>query len=178
MFTAPTAIRAIRKEDPHGDWISKFDLSQFRAQFLAGERCDADTLKWTQEVLGVPVIDHWWQTESGWPMLGQCIGYGLDPVKPGSASFPIPGYNIQIIDSAGQPAPPNSEGLVAVKLPLPPSALADLWQDTERFEESYLHLIPGFYFSGDGASCSVPSTIDDPRILDEIEQKLNELKTA
>lgn len=150
MFTAPTAIRAIRKEDPNGDMIHQYDLSHFRAQFLAGERCDADTLEWTAEKLGVPVIDHWWQTESGWPMLGQCIGYGLDPVKPGSANFPIPGYNVQIIDEQGQPAVPGEEGLVCVKLPLPPGALADLWQDTERFERSYLSPVPGYYFSGDG----------------------------
>ena len=150
MFTAPTAIRAIRKEDPNGDMIKGYDLSHFRTQFLAGERCDADTLEWTAEKLGVPVIDHWWQTESGWPMLGQCIGYGLDPVKPGSANFPIPGYNVQIIDQQGQPAAPGEEGLVCVKLPLPPGALADLWQDTERFEKSYLSPVPGYYFSGDG----------------------------
>ncbi|REJ61212.1 MAG: propionyl-CoA synthetase [Bacteroidetes bacterium] len=150
MFTAPTAIRAIRKEDPNGDMIKGYDLSHFRTQFLAGERCDADTLEWTAEKLGVPVIDHWWQTESGWPMLGQCIGYGLDPVKPGSANFPIPGYNVQIIDEQGQPAAPGEEGLVCVKLPLPPGALADLWQDTERFERSYLSPVPGYYFSGDG----------------------------
>ena len=150
MFTAPTAIRAIRKEDPNGDLIKEYDLSHFRTQFLAGERCDADTLEWTAEKLGVPVIDHWWQTESGWPMLGQCVGYGSDPVKPGSANFPIPGYNVQIIDEQGQPAAPGEEGLVCVKLPLPPGALADLWQDTERFERSYLSPVPGYYFSGDG----------------------------
>ena len=150
MFTAPTAIRAIRKEDPNGDMIKGYDLSHFRTQFLAGERCDADTLEWTAEKLGVPVIDHWWQTESGWPMLGQCVGYGPDPVKPGSANFPIPGYNVQIIDEQGQPAGPGEEGLVCVKLPLPPGALADLWQDTERFERSYLQPVPGYYFSGDG----------------------------
>ncbi len=150
MFTAPTAIRAIRKEDPNGDMIKQYDLSHFRTQFLAGERCDADTLEWTAEKLGVPVIDHWWQTESGWPMLGQCVGYGSDPVKPGSANFPIPGYNVQIIDEQGQPAAPGEEGLVCVKLPLPPGALADLWQDTERFERSYLSPVPGYYFSGDG----------------------------
>jgi propionyl-CoA synthetase len=150
MFTAPTAIRAIRKEDPNCDMIKDFDLSHFRTQFLAGERCDADTLEWAAEKLGVPVIDHWWQTESGWPMLGQCVGYGSDPVKPGSANFPIPGYNVQIIDEQGHPAAPGEEGLVCVKLPLPPGALADLWQDTERFERSYLSPVPGYYFSGDG----------------------------
>ncbi|MEY2962813.1 MAG: propionyl-CoA synthetase [Bacteroidota bacterium] len=150
MFTAPTAIRAIRKEDPNGDRIKEFDLSHFRAQFLAGERCDADTLEWTQQILGVPVIDHWWQTESGWPMLGQCLGYGPDHVKPGSASFPIPGYDVQIINANGIPAGPNEEGLVCVKLPLPPGALADLWNNTPRFENGYLKPVPGYYFSGDG----------------------------
>jgi propionyl-CoA synthetase len=150
MFTAPTAIRAIRKEDPNAALLKKFDLSFFRSQFLAGERCDADTLNWTKEVLGVPVIDHWWQTESGWPMLGQCLGYGLKEVKPGSASFPIPGYNVQIIKENGEEAGVNEEGLVCVKLPLPPGALSDLWNNTERFENGYLKPVPGFYFSGDG----------------------------
>jgi len=150
MFTAPTAIRAIRKEDPNGDLIKKYDLSHFRAQFLAGERCDADTLEWTAKQLGVPVIDHWWQTESGWPMLGQCLSYGNMPVKPGSANFPVPGYNVQIITAEGTPAAAGEEGLVCVQLPLPPGALADLWQDSERFEKSYLSPIPGYYFSGDG----------------------------
>jgi len=150
MFTAPTAIRAIRKEDPDGNFIKQHDLSHFRAQFLAGERCDADTLQWTQQQLGVPVIDHWWQTESGWPMIGQCLGYGIDPVKPGSASFPIPGYNVQIIKDDGSEAAPMEEGLVCVKLPLPPGALSDLWMDTARFTRGYLEPVPGYYFSGDG----------------------------
>lgn len=150
MFTAPTAIRAIRKEDPNGDLIKQYDLSHFRAQFLAGERCDADTLQWTADKLGVPVIDHWWQTESGWPMLGQCLSSGVEPVKPGSANFPIPGYDVQIIGSDGTPAATNEEGLVCVKLPLPPGALADLWQDSDRFTQSYLSPLPGYYFSGDG----------------------------
>ena len=150
MFTAPTAIRAIRKEDPKGDLIKNFDLSHFRAQFLAGERCDADTLNWTAEVLGVPVIDHWWQTESGWPMLGQCLNYGLEAVKPGSASFPVPGYDVRIIDHEGNEAAAGEEGLVCVKLPLPPGALADLWNNTPRFENGYLNPVPGYYFSGDG----------------------------
>ena len=150
MFTAPTAIRAIRKEDPNADMMKEFDMSHFRAQFLAGERCDADTLNWTRKVLGVPVIDHWWQTESGWPMLGQCLGYGLDEVKPGSASFPIPGYDVKIITNEGTEAGPNEEGLVCVKLPLPPGALADLWNNTPRFENGYLNPVPGYYFSGDG----------------------------
>lgn len=150
MFTAPTAIRAIRKEDPKGALIQNFDMSHFRAQFLAGERCDADTLNWTAEVLGVPVIDHWWQTESGWPMLGQCLSYGLEPVKPGSASFPVPGYDVRIIDHEGNEAAAGEEGLVCVKLPLPPGALADLWNNTARFENGYLKPVPGYYFSGDG----------------------------
>jgi propionyl-CoA synthetase len=150
MFTAPTAIRAIRKEDPDGNFIKQHDLSHFRAQFLAGERCDADTLQWTEQQLGVPVIDHWWQTESGWPMIGQCLGYGIDPVKPGSASFPIPGYNVQIIKDDGSEAAPMEEGLVCVKLPLPPGALSDLWMDTARFTRGYLEPVPGYYFSGDG----------------------------
>jgi propionyl-CoA synthetase len=150
MFTAPTAIRAIRKEDPNGEWIKKFDLTSLKYQFLAGERCDAATLKWTKEQLKIPVIDHWWQTESGWPMLANMVGLNLQQVKPGSATFPVCGYDIQILNEEGNYAKPNEEGFVAVKLPLPPGNLMSLWGNQERFYFGYLDKFPGYYFSGDG----------------------------
>lgn len=150
MFTAPTAIRAIRKEDPDGEHIKSRDLSSLKFQFLAGERCDVATLKWTQEMLGVPVVDHWWQTESGWPMLANMMGVEELPVKPGSVTKPVCGYDLQILREDGSVADANEEGLVAVKLPLPPGCLPTLWGDDERFERSYLSKFPGYYFSGDG----------------------------
>ena len=150
MFTAPTAIRAIKKEDPNGEMIKQFDLSCLKYQFLAGERCDVATLKWTEDKLKVPVIDHWWQTESGWPMLANMVGLELQKVKPGSATFPVCGYDIQVLDEEGNKQPPNTEGYVAVKLPIPPGTLSNLWQNTERFRAGYLEKFPGYYFSGDG----------------------------
>lgn len=150
MFTAPTAIRAIKKEDPNGDFIKQFDLSCLKYQFLAGERCDAATLHWTEKMLNIPVIDHWWQTESGWPMLANMVGVELEKVKPGSATFPVCGYDIQILTEQGKPAPPNTEGLVVAKLPLPPGALQSLWGDPQRFKDAYLSKFEGYYFSGDG----------------------------
>lgn len=150
MFTAPTAIRAIKKEDPNGDLIKNYDLSCLRHQFLAGERCDVSTLNWTKEKLNVPVIDHWWQTESGWPMLANMVGVELLPVKPGSASVPVCGYDIQILNEYGEEIGPGQEGYVAVKLPLPPGCLLNLWENPERFKNGYLNKFPGYYFSGDG----------------------------
>ena len=150
MFTAPTAIRAIKKEDPEGLLLKKFDLSCLKYQFLAGERCDVSTLEWTKEKLGVPVIDHWWQTESGWPMLANMVGVELQSVRPGSAGFPVCGYDIQIIGEDGNPCGTNEEGYVLVKLPLPPGCLLDVWNNTERFVSGYLEKFPGYYFSGDG----------------------------
>ena len=150
MFTAPTAIRAIKKEDPEGLLLKKYDLSCLQFQFLAGERCDAATLEWTREKLGVPVIDHWWQTESGWPMLANMVGVGLQPVKPGSAGSPVCGYDIRIIDEDGNTCEANKEGYVLVKLPLPPGCLLDVWNNTQRFVSGYLEKFPGYYFSGDG----------------------------
>jgi propionyl-CoA synthetase len=150
MFTAPTAIRAIRKEDPNGDWIKKFDMSNLKYQFLAGERCDVATLNWTQEKLKVPVIDHWWQTESGWAMLANMVGVGLLPVKPGSATLPVAGYDLQILNENGEEVEQDVEGYVAAKLPLPPGTLTNLWGNTERFKSGYLDKFPGYYFSGDG----------------------------
>ncbi|MGB5417960.1 AMP-binding protein, partial [Algibacter sp.] len=150
MFTAPTAIRAIKKEDPNGTFLKQYDLSHLKYQFLAGERCDAATLKWTEQMLKVPVIDHWWQTESGWPMLANMAGVELATVKPGSATFPVCGYNIQIMSNEGEIVPNGTEGFVVVKLPLPPGNLINIWGNPERFEAGYLNRFPGYYFSGDG----------------------------
>nr|WP_321228042.1 acetate--CoA ligase [uncultured Psychroserpens sp.] len=150
MFTAPTAIRAIKKEDPDGELLKQFDLSCLKYQFLAGERCDVATLNWTEEKLNVPVIDHWWQTESGWPMIANMVGVALQDVKPGSASFPVCGYDIQILNEEGEEVEASVEGYVAVKLPLPPGTLSNLWGNPERFKSGYLDRFPGYYFSGDG----------------------------
>jgi len=150
MFTAPTAIRAIKKEDPKGEMMKRFDLSSLKYQFLAGERCDVATLNWTKEHLGIPVIDHWWQTESGWPMIANMTGVGLLPIKPGSSTLPVAGYNIQILNSKGKEVGEDVEGYVAIKLPLPPGALMNLWGNPARFKSSYLDRFPGYYLSGDG----------------------------
>ncbi len=150
MFTAPTAIRAIKKEDPEGKLLRKYDISCLQYQFLAGERCDVATLNWTEEKLNVPVIDHWWQTESGWPMLANMIGVELQRIRAGSAGFPVCGYDIQILNEAGKKVLFSQEGFVVAKLPLPPGTLQNLWGNTERFKKGYLERFPGYYFSGDG----------------------------
>ncbi|MEM9822965.1 MAG: propionyl-CoA synthetase [Bacteroidota bacterium] len=150
LFTAPTAFRAIRKEDARGHLRQKYDISSLKYIFLAGERTDESTYHWLSDLAGVPVIDHWWQTESGSPMLANLAGVGLKPIKAGSASIPVFGFDIQVLDEQGQPLPPNQEGAVAVKLPLPPGCLPNLWRDTSRFKKSYLSHFAGYYFSGDG----------------------------
>lgn len=150
MFTAPTAIRAIKKEDPNGDFIKQYDLTSLKTQFLAGERCDAATLEWYQKHINIPTIDHWWQTESGWPMLANMMGVEFLPIKPGSATKAVCGYDIKIFDENQQELAANEEGYVVVKLPLPPGTLMDLWKDNNRFKEGYLNKFPGYYFSGDG----------------------------
>ncbi len=150
MFTAPTAIRAIKKEDPNGDFIKKYDLSSLKTQFLAGERCDVATLEWYNEQIPVPAIDHWWQTESGWPMVSNMIGIEKPFVKPGSVGKAVCGYDIRIFDDKGNELVANDEGYVVIKLPLPPGTLLDLWKDNARFQSDYLTKFPGFYFSGDG----------------------------
>ncbi len=150
FFTAPTAIRAIKKEDPEGKLKQEYDTACLRYLFLAGERCDVATLEWSKSVLSIPVIDHWWQTESGWPMLANMVNVELLPIKPGSATKPVPGFDIRVVDSEGENMPPNQEGAVVIRLPLPPGCLPTLWNDTERFIKSYLAAYPGFYFSGDG----------------------------
>lgn len=150
MFTAPTAIRAIKKEDPNGDFIKKYDLSSLKTQFLAGERCDVATLEWYQAHIPVPAIDHWWQTESGWPMIANMMGVEFLPIKPGSAGKAVTGYNIQIFNEEGEELATNEEGYVVIKLPLPPGTMMDLWNENTRFKEGYLEKFPGYYFSGDG----------------------------
>jgi len=150
MFTAPTAIRAIKKEDPEGTFIKKHDLSSLRYQFLAGERCDVATLEWYKQHIPIPAIDHWWQTESGWPMIANLAGVELLPIKPGSAGKAVPGYDIEILNDEGEKLGANQEGYVVVKLPLPPGTLLDIWNNNKRFKEGYLSKFPGYYFSGDG----------------------------
>jgi propionyl-CoA synthetase len=149
MFTAPTAFRAIKKEDPQGTFMTKYDLSRFRTLFLAGERCDPDTLLWARERLGVPVIDHWWQTETGWAIGANCVGLGALPVKPGSPTKAVPGYDVQILGEDGREMPAGEIGAIVVKLPLPPSCLPTLWHNDEGYEKSYLARYPGYYLTAD-----------------------------
>jgi propionyl-CoA synthetase len=149
LFTAPTAFRAIKKEDPSGELIKKYDLRGFRTLFLAGERADPETIKWAEDKLQVPVIDHWWQTETGWAIAGNPVGLGQLPVKHGSPSVPMPGYQIDVLDDKGQPLPAGQQGTLAVKLPLPPSCLPTLWNNNERFRKSYISDFPGYYSTSD-----------------------------
>lgn len=149
MFTAPTAIRAIKKEDPEGALIQNFDLSAFKYQFLAGERCDPDTLNWCQDKLGVPTIDHWWQTETGWSIASNCVGIELLPIKPGSATRPVPSWDVQILSDAGEELAAGEIGSVVIKLPMPPGTLPTLWNNDERFVSSYLSRFEGYYETGD-----------------------------
>ncbi|MGL4496153.1 MAG: propionyl-CoA synthetase, partial [Beijerinckiaceae bacterium] len=149
LFTAPTAFRAIRKEDPNAEFLKKYTLKNFRALFLAGERADPDTIQWAEKILGVPVIDHWWQTETGWCIAGNPMGLGLLPVKYGSPTVAMPGYAIEILDEGGKPVADGTMGTIAVKLPLPPGALPTLYQADERFRESYLAQFPGYYSTSD-----------------------------
>lgn len=150
LFTAPTAIRAIRKEDYNGEFIKKTDLSKFENLFLAGERLDPDTYHWATENLGVPVIDNWWQTETGWPIASNLRGLEPMPIKPGSPTVAIPGYDIKVLDESGIELPPGTEGNIAITLPLPPGTLPTLWGDDQRYIDSYLTVFPGMYASGDG----------------------------
>jgi propionyl-CoA synthetase len=151
LFTAPTAFRAIKKEDPAGEHIARYDLSGFEYLFLAGERLDPDTYHWAATRLERPVIDHWWQTESGWPIAANCVGLGALPVKPGSPTKPVPGYDVKILDpNTGGEVQAGTEGAVAIELPLPPGCLPTLWGDDSRFVSSYLAALPGHYTTGDG----------------------------
>jgi acyl-coenzyme A synthetase/AMP-(fatty) acid ligase len=151
MFTAPTGIRAVKKEDPEGLLKEKYDVSSLDHLFLAGERCDAATLQWAQKILKIPVIDHWWQTESGWPMLATPKEHGeFHLVKPGSAGRSVPGFQVHILDPEANVLGHGEEGAVGIKLPMPPGCLPTLWQSPERFKEGYLQAYPGYYFTGDG----------------------------
>ena len=150
LFTAPTALRAIKKDDPSGNFAQKWDLSGLRYLFLAGERLDPDTYHWASELLGIPVIDHWWQTETGWPIAANCVGIEALPIKPGSPTKPVPGWDVRVLDPAGEECLPGVEGAVAIRLPLPPGALPTLYRDEARFTESYLSRYPGHYLTGDG----------------------------
>jgi len=149
LFTAPTAFRAIKRDDPKGEHIRRYDLREFRTLFLAGERCDPDTLLWAQEKLAVPVIDHWWQTETGWPIAANCVGLGMLPVKPGSPTKPVPGYDVRVLDEAGKETSAKQIGTIVIKLPLPPGCLPTLWNNDAGFEKSYMARYPGHYLTGD-----------------------------
>ena len=150
LFTAPTAFRAIKREDPKGLLFEKYDTSCLRALFLAGERLDPDTYHWARALLQTPVVDHWWQTETGWAVAANCLGLSPFPVKPGSPTKPVPGYLVEILDEDGNALPPNKEGAVVIKLPLPPGSLATLWRNDARYIETYLSKYPGYYLTGDG----------------------------
>jgi propionyl-CoA synthetase len=149
LFTAPTALRAIKREDPEGIYIRKYNLSSFRMLFLAGERCDPDTLMWAQTRLGIPVIDHWWQTETGWAIGANLAGLGLLPVKPGSCTRAVPGYDVRVLDEGGNELEPGKIGSIVVRLPLPPGNLVTLWNNDRDFVRTYMETYPGYYLTGD-----------------------------
>ena len=149
LFTAPTAFRAIKKEDPDGHYIKQYDLSRFRTLFLAGERSDPDTLAWAQHHLQVPVIDHWWQTETGWPIASNCVGLGMLPIKPGSPTKVVPGFDVRILGDNGDEMPAGEIGALVLKLPMPPGCLPTLWHNDSGYQQSYLSQYPGYYLSGD-----------------------------
>ena len=159
MFTAPTAFRAIRQQDPNGEYLKLYDLAHFRALFLAGERCDPDTLAWAEDKLNVPVIDHWWQTETGWAIAANCLGIEHLAVKPGSPTRAAPGWDVRVLDPAGKPVAPGTIGAIACKLPLPPGTLPTLWNADQRYREAYLDEFPGYYKTGDAGY------IDDDRYI-------------
>jgi propionyl-CoA synthetase len=150
LFAAPTAFRAIRKEDPEAAEINKYDISSLKTIFMAGERLDPPTYLWTVDKTGKPVVDHWWQTETGWAICANLMGIEPKPAKPGSSTLPTPGFNVQVLDARGNELPAGEQGAIAIKLPLPPSCLATIWGDFERFKSGYLSDFPGYYCSGDG----------------------------
>ena len=149
LFTAPTAFRAIKRADPQGEFIGRYDLSRFQTLFLAGERADPDTIQWAEKRLGVPVIDHWWQTETGWPICANPVGLAQQPVKYGSATKPMPGYAVSVVDAAGDEVPKRQIGNIVIKLPLPPGCLPTLWNNDEGFVSAYLTDFPGYYKTAD-----------------------------
>ncbi|EKE83900.1 propionyl-CoA synthetase [Idiomarina xiamenensis] len=150
VFAAPTAFRAIKKEDPQGELIKQYDLSQLERIYMAGERLDPATYEWTCEHTAKPVYDHWWQTETGWPVCANPVGEAAQRVKPGSPTFPVPGYQITILSDSGEPLKPGEQGAIAIKLPLPPGCLLGIWRNPERYHDGYLAAFPGYYSSGDG----------------------------
>ena len=149
LFTAPTAFRAIKKEDPDGKFIRQYDLSKFRTLFLAGERADPPTVEWAEAQLKVPVIDHWWQTETGWCIAGNPVGLGQLPVKHGSPTVPMPGYQVDVVDEAAKILPAGTMGSIVIKLPMPPGCLPTLWEQDERCKEAYFNEFPGYYKTSD-----------------------------
>ncbi len=149
LFTAPTAFRAIKREDPAGEQIKKYDLTRLQSLFLAGERTDPDTLNWAKHKLGIPVIDHWWQTETGWPICANCLGLGQLPIKDGSVARPLPGWELQALDDSGNPVKRGDIGTLVVKLPLPPGTFPSLWNAPQRYLDAYLKSFPGYYETGD-----------------------------
>lgn len=152
MFTAPTAYRAIKRDDPTGALLAGYDLSRLETVFLAGERLDPDTWEWATSTLGVPVVDHWWQTETGWPIAANLRGLEPMPIKPGSPTVPVPGYDVRVLDERGAEVPPGTEGAIAIRLPLPPGTLPTLWEDDQRYVDGYLSVYEGYYLTGDGGS--------------------------
>jgi propionyl-CoA synthetase len=150
LFTAPTAIRALKKEDPGGALMKRYDLSALRTLFLAGERLDPDTYDWATDRLGVPVVDHWWQTETGWAIAANLRGLDPMPIKAGSPTVPVPGYQVQILGDDGKPVPSGTQGAICIKLPLPPGTLPTVWGDDQRYVDSYLAAFDGYYLTGDG----------------------------
>lgn len=150
LFTAPTAFRAIKKDDPEAMLLADYDISSLRTVFLAGERLDPDTYHWAHDKTGKPVVDNWWQTETGWPIASNPRGIEDLPVKPGSPSTAVCGYDVQVLDDQGRPVPPGTEGAIVIKLPMPPGTLPTLWQDDERYVSSYLSAFDGYYLTGDG----------------------------
>ncbi|MGB4109306.1 MAG: propionyl-CoA synthetase [Desulfomonilia bacterium] len=150
LFTAPTAFRAIKKEDPSGKYLEKYDISCLKYLFLAGERLDPDTYHWASDLLRIPVVDHWWQTETGWAIAANCMGIEELPIKPGSPTKPVPGYDVRILSESGKERPNGDEGVIGIRLPLPPGCLPTLWQKDDGFVKSYLSDYPGYYATGDG----------------------------
>ena len=152
FFTAPTALRAVRKEDPNAEYVKKYDLSSMHTLFLAGERADPDTVEWAEKVLDKPVVDHWWQTETGWAIAANPVGLGILPIKPGSPTVPMPGYAVEIVDEACHPIPVGQMGSIVIKLPLPPGCLPTLYRQDERMKDSYLKEFPGYYKTADAGT--------------------------
>jgi propionyl-CoA synthetase len=150
LFAAPTAVRAIKKEDPSSELLAPHDVTTLRALFLAGERLDPDTYEWGSSALGIPIVDNWWQTETGWPIAANLLGLDPMPVKPGSPTVPVPGYDVRVLDRSGDRAASGEEGAICIRLPLPPGTLATLWGDDEGYVRSYLDAFPGYYLTGDG----------------------------